>query len=62
MLKLRNSVGRAVWQKIFSDNEEESENEIAEYLLQREEIALKSLQDSLRNLKKYQADIAPSQN
>lgn len=63
MHKRKKSVGRALWESIFRDEKQENgEDDIAEYLLQREEIALKSLQDSLRNLKKYQAESALSQN
>ena len=56
MSKLARRVGRFVRERIFGGDGEISEAELSEYLYQREEIALRSLQDSLRSLKKYQLE------
>ena len=56
MLQLARHVGRFVRDRIFTGDQEVSETDISEYLYQREEIALRCLQDSLRTLKKYQMD------
>lgn len=62
MLDLKSSASRILKERIFSDDREKDESDIAEYLFEREEIALKSLQDSLKSLKRYQAESIPSQN
>lgn len=56
MSKLATRVGRFIRDRIFGSDAEISEAELSEYLYQREEIALRSLQESLRTLRKYQKD------
>jgi hypothetical protein len=56
MLGLAKSIGRLVDDLFSRDDPKVSETEISAYLYQREEIALRSLQDSLRSLKKYQME------
>jgi hypothetical protein len=56
MTNLTERVGQFLRDRIFSGCEEDGEDDISEYLYQREEIALQSLQKSLRALKKYQFD------
>ncbi len=61
MLSLASSVGRFVRNRFLKGERESYESDIAEYLHQRDEIALQSLQESLRNLKKYQIETGPTQ-
>jgi hypothetical protein len=56
MLGLAKSIGRFVVKRFSKCSPEVSENDISTYLYQREEIALRSLQESLRSLKQYQMD------
>jgi hypothetical protein len=60
MSNLARLVGQFVRDRIFRDDEKVSENDISEYLYQREEIALRSLQDSLKALKKFELDAETS--
>lgn len=56
MLGLAKGIGRLVDGLLSRDDPNVSETEISAYLYQREEIALRSLQESLKSLKKYQMD------
>ena len=59
MINMAKNVGRLVRGKIFAAERDRSEADIADYLYEREEIALRSLQSNLRNLKKYQMESEP---
>ena len=60
MINMAKNVGRLVRGKIFAAERDQSEPDIADYLYEREEIALRSLQNNLRTLKKYQKESEPS--
>lgn len=62
MLNLAKSVGRFLIDRDGKGDDEICEAEISEYLYQREEIALRSLQDSIRDLKKYEMEPGSSQS
>jgi hypothetical protein len=59
MLGLTKNIGRFVGRVFFRGDPKTSENDISAYLYQREEIALRSLQESLRSLKKYRIEAGP---
>ncbi len=62
MLNLARSVGRLIIGRDSQSDDEICEADISEYLYQREEIALRSLQDSIRDLKKYEMEPGSSQS
>ena len=57
MSNLARLVGQFVRDRIFKDDRKGAENDISEYLYQREEIALRSLQDSLKALKRLESEM-----
>ena len=62
MRSLTEAMGWLVRGRMFSAHQDQCESDLLEYLHQREEIALRSLQDSLKDLEKYRVESTGSQS